>query len=178
MTYRLFIAIPCLTARESLKRAQPNNLIPLITQSPSYETLHLTLAFFSDFKCSDLSLLVHYLSDCLSQYDRFQCVVDHLGCLDRGNELSWVAYIQPNLYLTQIHEFLKMKSKQLGWRMDSSEFKPHVTLLKDYSFVNDVQTYSLASHLTLNVERVQLLRSLLGQGPCQYEVLDEFLLNA
>jgi 2'-5' RNA ligase len=81
--------------------------------------------------------------------------------------------------LVSLAEKVEAASRRAGFPPEARPFKPHLTLsrVEPPRAVTDVIAKQPPIPLAMAVDRVSLIRSLLGGGPAKYEIVEDFSLQ-
>lgn len=174
-SWRCFVAIPvgpelraALATSVAGWRRMPD-LAGLRWSEP--EAWHLTLAFLGDIPATDVPRLSAALDAGAGGHEVGELRTSGLGAFPSASRarVAWCGVADPSGRLTELAEAVRE-----GLALPAGEpFRAHVTLARARSAPVELRRWvaSPAPDVRVPVDRMQLMRSHLGQGPARYEVL-------
>jgi len=113
--------------------------------------------------------------------NEFMIRFDRLGAFPRVNRarILWLGVTDGADRLVSLAEKVEAASRRAGFPAESRPFKPHLTLsrIDPPRAVTEFVTQQRPIPVEMRVERVSLVRSVLGGGPAKYEILEELRLT-
>ena len=174
---RLFVAVPLTEqARQEIVArlpALPGRLVPP-------QNWHFTLRFLGDTDPATRDRIIAGLS-AAALGSRFAISFAGLGAFPRANRarIVWLGVDEGARRLIAVAESVENAARLAGFPAETRPFKPHLTLsrIEPTRSVADVLTSQRPVDVKMPVTHVALVRSQLGKGPAQYQVVERFALN-
>ena len=188
---RAFVAIdlpdPVMSAvGEVVGRLRQANLRGIRPVNPN--GVHLTVKFLGDVPTDNVSAVVEALSEAVRQTEPFGMEVGSIGVFPnrRSPMTIWAGFEGGLAALTQLHRRVDDAVAWLGFTKERRPFTPHLTLARvrdgtdsdtRRSAIEIADRYWNASGLSVVVNSVSLIRSILSPKGAQYEHLAEMTLG-
>ena len=133
------------------------------------DSLHLTLRFYGDVTDTRVPDLADELNGIFSNMDPFETAVHELGTFGRPDfPRVVVAGVKPDRDLQKMAVLAEEQARRFGFKAENRPFRAHITLHRPkQSGVLSPRT--LGSPIPLQVDRIILMRSLLGPARAIYE---------
>ena len=175
---RLFVAVPLTeqARQEIIARLPvlPGRLVPP-------HNWHFTLRFLGDTDAATRDRLIAALHTARLG-SRFSISFWGLGAFPRANRarIMWLGVDEGAGRLVSVAESVESAVRRAGMPAEERAFKPHLTLsrIEPTRSVADVLTSQPPVKVRMPVTEVALMRSQLGKGPAQYQVIERFGLEA
>ena len=175
---RLFVAVPLTEeARQGIIARLP--VLPGRLVPP--QNWHFTLRFLGDTDAATRDRLIAELHH--SPFGlRFSISFGGLGAFPRANRarILWLGVDEGAGRLVSVADSVENAVRRAGLRTEERRFKPHLTLsrIEPTRSVADVLRPQPPIKVKMRVTAVALVRSQLGKGPAQYEVVERFSLES
>jgi 2'-5' RNA ligase len=171
---RLFVAVPLTeqARQEIIARLPvlPGRLVP----PPNW---HFTLRFLGDTETATRDRLIAALGTARLG-SRFSISFGGLGAFPRANRarIIWLGVDEGAARLVSVAESVESAVRRAGLQAEERPFKPHLTLsrIEPTRSVANVVTSQPPLSVKMPVTEVALVRSQLGKGPAQYQVIETF----
>ena len=133
-----------------------------ITQRPvPADNYHLTLAFLGDVDAGAIETLEAMAMSLSAR--RFKLTLDATGCFIKPGIL-WLGLTQANAALNALAGQLQKSLSQLGYRLDKSEYVPHVTLWRKLNADDCLSKPLIPPAFSFPVESFTLFESCTAPG--------------
>jgi 2'-5' RNA ligase len=141
---------------------------------------HFTLRFLGSTPPEQRDKLISILR--ATQFGgEFTIRFDRLGAFPRVNRarIVWLGVSDGADRLVSLAEKVETASRRAGFPAESRPFKPHLTLsrVEPPRAVSDIVSRHAQIPASMIVDRVSLIRSMLGGGPAKYEIVEDFFLR-
>jgi 2'-5' RNA ligase len=174
----LFLAVP-LTERARHEIIAKLPVLPGRLVPP--HNWHFTLRFLGDTDAPTRDRLIAALR-AAPLGSRFSISFGSLGAFPRANRarIIWLGVDEGAKRLVSVAESVQDAVRRAGLQAEERPFKPHLTLsrIEPTRSVADVVTSLPPLGVTMPVTEVALVRSQLGKGPAQYQVVERFGLKS
>lgn len=141
---------------------------------------HFTLRFLGNTPPEQRDELISSLRATRFE-NQFTIRFDRLGAFPKVNRarIVWLGVSAGADRLVALAEKVETASRRAGFPAESRPFKPHLTLsrVEPPRALTDIVVQQRPIAVPMLVDRVSLIRSLLGGGPAKYEILEDFLLR-
>jgi 2'-5' RNA ligase len=141
---------------------------------------HFTLRFLGSTPPEQRDKLISCLR-ATSFGGEFTIRFDRLGAFPRVNRarIVWLGVSDGADRLVSLAEKVEAASRRAGFPAESRPFKPHLTLsrVEPPRAVSDIVSRHAQIAASMTVDRVSLIRSILGGGPAKYEIAEDFFLR-
>ncbi|GAB7528931.1 RNA 2',3'-cyclic phosphodiesterase [Pseudomonas sp. 3A(2025)] len=128
---RLFFALPCESAqRKAISRWRTDLRLRSGRPVPA-ENFHLTLMFLGAVGVKQIPAILETAARQRPLTSRLTVELDHLDVWRRSQALVLTAQYAPPTLLRWVYD-LQQAMLPLGLELDAQEFRPHVTLMRDY----------------------------------------------
>lgn len=150
--------------------------------------VHLTVKFLGDVPTDNVSAVVEALSEAVRDTEPFGIEMGAVGVFPnrRSPRTIWAGFEGDLAALAQLHRHVDAAVARLGFTKERRPFTPHLTLARvrdgtdsdtRRSAIDIADRYWNASGLSVVVNSVSLIRSILSPEGAQYEHLAEMTLG-
>jgi len=131
-SHRSFIAIPCPKQIQDVATEIQKELKTTLADVKwvSSEQIHLTLKFLGDVQTDKIDSIMALLQEQLIRFSSFEVELNAVGTFPNAHhpKILWLGLTDPQKTISAMVEILEDKLSSLGFKKETREFHPHMTI--------------------------------------------------
>ncbi len=132
------------------------------------ENIHLTLKFIGEVSNTEIEALSHLLDQITAGKYSFDLFMNRIGTFNRRNKsIVWIG-TEKNQKLLQLYGDLEKTLSKSGYKEDTREFSPHITLGRQVKLKPDENIADISIDETAKVNKISLMESTRVKGTLTY----------
>jgi len=141
------------------------------------ENLHISLSFLGEVDEGEVGRIALLLDEICNKFKKFDVVVGGVRPIPDENYVRVLA-----LDISDENSVLKNIGNEIAKKIGGDAKPPHLTLCRvkkignKKEFVDNLQKYNVLSFGGFTIEKIQLIKSVLGEAGPKYDVIHESLL--
>lgn len=150
----------------------------------SADNLHITLKFLGNTPEKLITGIRDKIYSVVKSYQPFYIKIKGTGVFPNNKypRVCWIGIQYPDIFL-KLQKDIDKSLKQLGFKEDDRDFKPHLTIGRIRSqkgisnIIKELDNNSLKDFGDVSVDSIKIMRSILKPGGSEYSCLYEIKLN-
>jgi 2'-5' RNA ligase len=144
------------------------------------ENLHISLSFLGEVGEGEVERIGGMLDEVCNKFKKFEVVVSGVRPIP---DESYVRVLALDVFDKDKNYILKNIENEIAKKIGGDAKPPHLTLCRvkkignKKEFVDSLQKYKMLSFGGFTVEKIQLIKSVLGEAGPKYDVIHESLLT-